>query len=1081
MGLIRIVCILFITMPLFAEAGDPSALMDDSGTPKPWQDPLVCGINRLPSRSTMYSYRTEREAVKGERSQSRWVSLNGEWDFRYDSTLLRAPKGFFRKRVTGWKKIPVPSNWELQGFGQPIYKNNGYAFRPVDPPYVPEGNDPVGSYQRTFTLPAEWNGMTITLHFGGVSSAYSVWLNGRYIGYAEDSFLTSEFDITSAVRSGENLLSVQVLRWSDGSYLEDQDHWRLSGIHREVYLRGEPAVHIADLHWQSRLSSDHRSALVSVRTRIGTGKDHRTFGGSVEMALYGPDGNQVPGARLSHPADSIVNEIYPRLDNVKFGQYEFTVRDPALWSDEVPNLYTLVATMRDSAGRVTESKSVPVGLRSITFSPVDGKLLLNGRRTYLYGVNRHDFDPVKGKAVSREDIERDLRIVKQNNFNCIRTAHYPNDPYLYDLCDRYGILVIDEADLETHGLGGKLSNDPAWTHAFMERSSRMVMRDKCHPSIIMWSIGNESGRGPNHAAMAEWIHDVDITRPVQYEPAQGDHRREEYIDPTRPEYIRSHQRRLQNPVDPPYVDVISRFYPDAETPGLLAHQSGDARPILFVEYAHSMGNSTGNLVDLWDQFRAQPRVIGGCLWDLKDQGLLTVDRSGRSFYAYGGDFGESLHDGNFCINGILAPDGRPKAAMEECRRVFQPVECSLIDTASLRIRIVNRHAVHSLDRYRIWLEVRRNGTLEQNIPVTRCSVPAGSDTLIDVRPLLSPLVPGKEYHLSFHCAVRQKEAWADAGHVVASEQWGITPVAPFVPVPVTAASLRSTWNDSTWTITNSVITATVRRRDGALIAVRSNGREWLRSPLIPRFVRPMTDNDRRGWKADTVLRPWYSARPVADSLIVIQDGPAAAEWITSFTVIPGAATVHMVTTIVPGGALHVRYHLTADRTLPDIPRVGLQCSIDSAWNRVEWFGRGPQENYCDRRTGADVGRYVLPLDHFVEPYVKPQENANRTDVRWMSLTDANGEGITVVADSLLSMSAWPWTQESLDTARHTNELLRSSGITVNIDRQQMGVGGNDTWSAASRPMQQYRIPSGEYSYSFWLWPAQAFAKENQHE
>jgi beta-galactosidase len=740
----------------------------------PWEDPLITGINRERSRSTAYSFADIPSAVKGDRDRSRFLLLNGPWDFHFAPRPSDAPKDFFLRKVKGWKKIPVPSNMELQGYGRPIYKNTSYPFRPVNPPYVPNDENGVGSYQRSFVVPSSWTGMNITLHFGAVSSAFSVWLNGTFVGYSEDSFLSSEFNITPYLRKGENVLSVQVIRWSDGSYLEDQDHWRLSGIQREVFLLAEPKLRIADFHWQAKLDREYRDAVLSVRTRIENGTGTIPKGYRVTVQLYRPDSSAVFSVPLQRSVESLLNEVYPRLDNVKFGQFEATVTDPLKWSDESPNLYTLVLSLSDSAGNILETKSCSVGFRSIEFSKRNGKLLINGRETYLYGINRHDHHPVKGKAVSREDMEEDLRTLKQYNFNCVRTAHYPNDPYFYDLCDRYGMYVIDEANLETHGLGGKLSNDPEWTHAFMERSSRMVLRDKNHPSIIMWSIGNEAGRGPNHAAMAEWIHDFDITRPIQYEPAQGNHRVDGYIDPSRPEYIRSHAKRLQNPTDQPYVDVVSRFYPDVSTPALLAHQPGDQRPILFVEYAHSMGNSTGNMKEFWDQFRSLPRIIGGCIWDFKDQGLLKRDSAGNPFYAYGGDFGEKLHDGNFCINGIVASDGRPKAAIEECKRVFQPVEFLMTDTASVSIKIRNRHAVLSLDRYTLTAELRENGVLKHSFIMPSLKIQPGNDTIVSLRSSLPALSANKEYHLSLIFALKEQEQWAPAGHRIASEQWKIS-------------------------------------------------------------------------------------------------------------------------------------------------------------------------------------------------------------------------------------------------------------------------------------------------------------------
>lgn len=489
---------------------------------EPWEDPLISGINRDPSRATAYSYSNINDAITCNRNKTtRMMSLNGEWDFSFASKPSDAPKDFYNSRVTGWKKIEVPGNWEMKGYDKPIYKSAVYPFRPVNPPYVPRDYNGVGSYQKTFTIPDNWRNMNITMHFGGVSSAYKVWLNGKFLGYAEDSFLPSEFNVTPYLQAGENIVSVQVIRWSDGSFLEDQDHWRLSGIHREVLLLAEPKLRIADFHWQAKLDKDYKDALLSIRPRIENLTGKEVSGYIVKAFLYNKNGKNVFNKPLERSAESIINEIYPRLDNVKFGLLETKLSNPDKWSDEIPNLYTLVLSLQDSAGNVLDAKSCKVGFRSIEFAKDNSKLLINGKVTYLYGVNRPDHHPTKGKALSREDILQDVKTIKQFNFNCIRTSHYPMNPYFYDLCDEYGILVIDEANLETHGLGGKLSNDPMWTGAYLERSNRMAMRDKNHPSIIIWSLGNEAGRGPNHAAMAEWLHEFDITRPVHYEPAHG--------------------------------------------------------------------------------------------------------------------------------------------------------------------------------------------------------------------------------------------------------------------------------------------------------------------------------------------------------------------------------------------------------------------------------------------------------------------------------------------------------------------------------------------------------------------------------
>ncbi|MBS1503167.1 MAG: beta-galactosidase, partial [Bacteroidetes bacterium] len=507
---------LFIVCPCLAGAqlvdGTPAAVPYQPSVYRfdPWEDQSIDGINRLSAHATAYSYKDIQDALTGDREKSgRMISLNGYWDFKYSPMPADTPRGFYKSRVRGWKKIIVPSNMEMQGYGKPIYKSAVYPFRPVNPPHMPDTDNSVGNYQRIFTIPESWKDMNIVLHFGGVSSGFKVWLNGKFLGYGEDSFLPSEFNITPYLRQGENILSVRVIRWTDGYFLEDQDQWRLSGIHREVMLLAEPKIHIADFFYQTKLDKDYKDAMFELRPRIENLTGKRAFGCKLEAQLFDQNNKPVFAKPLEKSVESIMNEIYPRLGNAKFAVMEAKIKNPAKWSTEEPNLYTLTLSLVDSTGHTLEVKSCKVGFRSIEFSKKDSKLLINGKLTYLYGVNRPDHDPVKGKALSRADILKDIRTIKRFNFNCIRTSHYPMDPYLYDLCDRYGIMIIDEANLETHGLGSKLSNDPTWAAAYMDRMTRMVMRDKNHPSVIIWSLGNEAGHGPNHAAMAGWTHEFD--------------------------------------------------------------------------------------------------------------------------------------------------------------------------------------------------------------------------------------------------------------------------------------------------------------------------------------------------------------------------------------------------------------------------------------------------------------------------------------------------------------------------------------------------------------------------------------------
>ncbi len=1045
---------------------------------EPYEDPLVSGINRDQSRATAYSYASVDDALKNDREKSgRYLSLNGDWDFSFALKPGDEPKDFFKNKVNGWKKISVPSSWEMQGYDKPIYKSAVYPFRPVNPPHVPKDYNGVGCYQRSIIIPANWKGMNVTLHFGGVSSAYKLWVNGKFAGYAEDSFLPSEFNITPYLQEGENIISVWVIRWSDGSFLEDQDQWRMSGIHREVYLMAEPTLRIADFFVQTKLDKDYKDALLSIRPRIENLTGHEMAGYKLKVQLYDDKGLEVLANPLEKKADEIINEIHPRLDRVKFGLLEATITDPKKWSPEEPNLYQLILSLEDSAGNILEVKTAKIGFRSIEFRQSDSKLLINGKLTYLYGVNRPDHHPVRGKALTREDIRQDITTIKQFNFNCIRLSHYPSDPYLLDLCDEYGIMVIDEANLETHGLGGKLDHDPQWTAAYIERVSRMALRDKNHPSIIMWSLGNEAGSGPNHATMAGWIKDFDITRPLHYEPAMGSPKEEGYIDPSDPKYLKSndHSHRIQNPLDQYYVDVVSRMYPSDYTAPLLANQqNGDHRPIFFCEYAHAMGNSAGNLKDFWDQWRATPRIIGGCIWEFKDQGLLKKDSAGVEYYAYGGDYGEKYFD-NFTIKGIVTADGRPKEAMYECKRIFQPIQCSWADSVKGLLRITNLSQVVNVNKYTAYIVIREDGFIISEKQIGGIDVPPGVEAVFPISNWMPKMNPEAEYHADIRFVIQKTTSWAPAGHIMASDQLVIQKAMKKEPEISHKAGVRMTLSENDIIIKAKDYTAIVKKTGlGGLSSLVYKGQETVFQPLLPDFTRPLTDNDRRGWKPQRKLKQWYESGIELISTTTGESADQEPQVKAEYSLINDSARVLVTYTFTGGGVVKVDYSLTVKPGLPDIPKVGMQMGTADSYQQLEYFGKGPYENYTDRNYGSDAGIYKQDIYAFMEPYVVPQENGNRTDVRWMYLSNPKTKsGLLVVADSLLSMSAWPYTEENILNAKHTNKLVKAPYITLNIDLVQMGMGGNDSWSEVAAPLEKYQVKAKDYKYCFYIVPLNA--------
>lgn len=1038
---------------------------------EPYEDPLVSGINRDASRATAYSFASVDDALQKDRTSSgRYQSLNGEWDFSFALKSGDEPQDFYKEKVRGWKKIVVPSNWEMQGYDQPIYKSAVYPFRPVNPPYIPTDYNGVGCYQRSFSIPAAWMNMNITLHFGGVSSAYKVWINGKLLGYAEDSFLSSEFNATPYLKEGENIISVWVLRWSDGSFLEDQDQWRMSGIHREVYLQAEPKLRIADFFCQTKLDNKYQNAILSIRPRIENLTGQEMNNCQLLVQLYDANNKPVLEKPIQKNVSDIINEIHPRLDRVKFGLMETTILNPKKWCTDAPNLYKLVLSLVDSAGNILEAKTTNIGFRSIEFRKEDSKLLINGKLTYLYGINRPDHDPIKGKALSREDILADIKTIKQFNFNCVRLSHYPSDPYLIDLCDQFGIMVIDEANLETHGLGGKLDHDAQFTSAYLDRVTRMCLRDKNHPSIIMWSLGNEAGSGPNHAAMAAWVKDFDITRPLHYEPAMGSVKEEGYIDPSNPAYLKSndHSHRIQNPLDQYYVDVVSRMYPSLYTAPLLANQqNGDRRPIFFCEYAHVMGNSGGNLIDFWNQWRNTPRIIGGCIWEFKDQGLLKKDSAGNSFYAFGGDYGEKYFD-NFTIKGLVEPDGKPKSPIYECKRIFQTIESSWRDG---NIKIENRSVANNIAQYQTVLVLKEDGKMILTKNLEGLNIAAEQSAIINIKSYLPALKESADYQLEIHDYLKEAQPWAEKGFEIASNQFEIQRAkkGALKINHAFSANIQETESSILIKFKNWQISFD-KTKQGGLHSYLQNGEELIHENLVPSFKRPLTDNDKRGWKPQRKLKQWYDANPTLlqttwvqkDNLIQIQQ---------NFSIIADSAVLSVLYAINNEGVVKVSYALKVAASLPNIPKLGMQLGIKRNFENLQWYGRGPSENYIDKKLAADLGIYQKNIDSFMENYIVPQESGNRTDIRWMYLSaEDNKNGLLLVADSLLSVGASIYTDANLSATKHRNQLKDAGFIKLNIDLIQMGVGGNDSWSDVAAPLDQYQIKSGNYQYNFYLVP-----------
>ena len=1035
---------------LFAAYGQPQAVSGNNSIEIPdWENPQIVGRSKEPGHCTLVPYSDIDAALKCERQASEFYkSLNGKWKFNWVSKPSDRPVDFYKPGydVSGWAEIPVPSNWQMHGYGRPIYLNMRYPFE-VNPPYIPDDYNPVGSYRIEFEIPGTWKDRQVFLHFDGIKSASYFWLNGQSVGYSQDSMLPAEFNITKYLKSGNNTLAVEVYRFSDGSYLEDQDMWRLAGIYRNVYLFSTPQVHIRDFAVRTDFDDSYTDATLMVRPRITNYTSDDLKGWNVEVQLYDAEKKPVLSEAISRSAGSIIRERYPQRGNVPFGLLQAKIENPRKWSAETPYLYTLVLTLKDSDGNAVEVESCRVGFREVEIK--EGRLFVNGKSIKLFGVNRHEHDPDHGRAIPVSRMIQDIKLLKTHNINAVRTSHYPDDPAWYDLCDKYGIYLIDEANLETHGVGGWFSNQPVWNTAFMQRAIRMVERDKNHPAVIFWSLGNESGSGPNHAAMAEWIHYYDPTRPVHYEGAAA------------------------RPRDPDYVDMISRMY--ARIPEIirLATDPDDNRPVVLCEYAHAMGNSVGNLKEYWDAIRSHKRLIGGFIWDWADQGLRKTDADGREFWAYGGDFGDNPNDGNFCCNGLVQPDRKPNPHIYEVKKVYQRIHATEVEPSEGTFNIRNEYDFTNLSFVNILWELSEDGKTIQKGKLPTLSLTPGENKQIKI-PFEKPnLQPGAEYFLKISFALAEDAPWADQGHVVAWEQFEIPFDVPQAPSPNVAQmpSLKLQESDKALKITGKDFELIVDKSSGAIESLRFSGKKLIAEPLIPNFWRAPTDNDN-GNRMPQRLGIWrragrdrkvekISSEQISPQVVRITAEaalPVGDNWrYTSTYTVFGSGDIVVAGSIQPGAELS-----------RNLPRFGMQMAIPGEFDTMTWFGRGPHESYWDRKTGAAVGLYSGPVEEQFHPYVRPQETGNKTDVRWMALTNGKGTGLLAVGMPLLSASAWPFTMEDLEKADHINELPRRDTITVNLDHKQMGVGGDDSWGA--RPHPEYTLPPKAYSYSFRLRP-----------
>jgi beta-galactosidase len=1064
--------LLLTVVPFYAQQND-------------WENPVVNQINKLPARATFYSYETADLAKANIRENSKWFkTLNGDWKFHWVAKPSEASNDFQESNfnASSWKNIDVPSNWEMRGYGIPIYTNSAYPFF-SDFPNINHHDNPVGHYIKSFNVDDSWDSKDVILHFGGVSSAFYVWVNGEFVGYSEDTRLPSEFEISKHLKKGENKVAVKVYRWADGSYLEAQDHWRMSGIEREVFLQAVPKIRLTDVTIRTDFDNNYQDAVLKIRPEFvaniankykekighfGTAPLHTNVDDwTLSTTLLDANGNTV-GKENSMPLKKYLGEYYPQRDNVAFGLIETEVKLPKKWSADSPYLYTLLLSVKDDKGNSVQHTTSKVGFRELHIDE-RGRFLVNGNPVKMIGVNRHDHHMKNGKALSRADLEKDVQLLKQFNFNAVRTSHYPNDPYFYELCDTYGIYVMDEANLETHGVRGQLSNVAEWGSAYLERAIRMVERDKNHPSIVMWSLGNESGMGPNHAAMAGWIKEFDPTRYIHYEGAQGD-----ATDPRYKEKYFDHGKG--NPTDPKWVDMLSRMYPQPrELQSLIDDTSFDARPVLMCEYAHAMGNSVGNMQTYWDVIYKNDRALGGYIWDWIDQGLLKKDANGVEFLAYGGDYGDTPNDGSFCINGIIAADRTPKPEIYECKKVNQPAVITEIDVLKGDFEILNRHHAVDLSQYELTWNLSENGNVIQTGVLPSLTTKPFQLEKINISFKKPRLKAGSEYFINIKGALKNQKLWAQKGYVIFEEQFRLPYKVPGVSVNTkTNAALVVSQTASGISIQNKTVNLSINRTSGYIESYKSKGVKVLSSPLKLNFWRPQTENDAAYRKAKKQIneRDWLKAGDQfkVENISIINSEKGKVIVTVNGNITNPSTAVSLVYTVLGSGQVKVDYTCNIVKKAPNVPKIGMQFDISNQYKNVTYLGKGPQANYQDRQTGAFTGKYKGNANTMNYGYVFPEEYGNHMDTQWFKVQNTAGKGVLIKGGDVLNFSVLPHSTYNIEEAKHTNELDKRDVLTVNIDLIQMGVGGDNTWSHRAEPHEEYLIKPGTYKYSFYLLP-----------
>ncbi len=1056
--------------------GDVTKLLG-AGPGRTWVQPELAGLGRLPARATLYPFPNPETARTCDRETSPWfLSLNGDWRFRLATRPEAVPPNFTDRAFddTGWASLPVPSNWTMHGHDRPHYTNVRMPFD-IPPPNVPDDN-PTGLYRRTVRVPADWSGRRIVLHVGGAESVLYVWVNGEAVGMGKDSRLPQEFDLTPFVAPGEEaLICCSVIKWSDASFVEDQDQWWMGGIHREVFLYCTGRTWIDDVFAVAALKEDLIEGCLTVTARLGFADPPRD-GWIVRADLFDGDGRPVLTEPLTGTVKANGADHHPYRGPLNIVTLTADIPAPAPWSSESPALHTLVVSLHDGDGPAVEATSCRVGFRRVELG--DRELLINGKPVMIAGMNRHEHHPVRGKTITREDMIADIELMKRFNVNAVRCSHYPNAEAWYDLCDEYGLYLIDEANVEAHAYLHQLCADPRYATQFLERGLRMVERDKNHPSVVVWSLGNESGYGPNHDAMAGWIRRRDPSRPLHYEgaiwgwdksvktgfgegPGAGDGGK-------------------------PASDLICPMYPSIESLVAWAEDDdpADRRPMILCEYSHAMGNSNGSLGDYWDAFETHHGLQGGFIWEWADHGIQKHDDRGRPFMAYGGDFGDTPNDLNFCCDGIVGADRIPHPGLWEFKKLVQPVTVTWEDEAAGRLKVRNRRDFTDLsDLIGTWvLEADGEAVARGRLPALKTRPGASEVVTIDLPPMATS--EAREMFLTVRFNLALATRWASAGHEVAWDQLDRGRLARKEATGGRDARgpgkrLRVEQDGVGIRVIGEGFEVGFSAAEGRLSRLT-----WRNHPVLtggPRLQiwRGATDNDGiKGWTGQKrkPLGRWKAAGldnlAFLEPTLTVSHGADGAVVVTIVQIVAceaagGVVHTHSYEIGDDGARLFVRNDFRVDPALDDLPRLGVTMTLPDDFEALEWFGRGPLENYIDRNRAAAVGCWSGAVSGQYVPYVLPQEHGNKTDLRWIELAGDHAAVRFTPAD-LCEGSATRFTPADLFAAAHTTDLTPRTEVIVNLDVRQRGLG---TGSCGPDTLDRYRIGAGDYRLDFEISPA----------